>query len=76
MDLIEEGRGGYLAPAGDREAFASGIERLALSAKLREQMGRYNQKKAKRFDCLEITERMREIYQGAARGAQRREDKG
>lgn len=74
VDLIEEGRGGYLAPAGDREAFASGIERLALSAKLREQMGRYNQKKAKRFDCLEITERMREIYQGAARGAQRRED--
>ena len=55
VDLIEEGRGGYLAPAGDREAFASGIERLALSAKLREQMGR---------------------YQGAARGAQRREDKG
>jgi glycosyltransferase involved in cell wall biosynthesis len=38
--VVEEGETGFLAPAGDTEALAEALARLASSAELRERMGR------------------------------------
>lgn len=46
-ELIDEGRGGYLCPRDDVDAFADRIRQLARDPDLRAQMGAYNRAKVK-----------------------------
>lgn len=41
-EILDEGKGGYLCPLGDVDAFAKKINLLAENANLRKQMGDYN----------------------------------
>jgi len=41
-ELVEHGRGGYLCPAGDAEAFSARINELAEAPLLRNEMGAFN----------------------------------
>lgn len=44
-ELIDDGKGGFLCPVGDVDAFAEKINLLAASPALRTQMGAYNREK-------------------------------
>ena len=45
-EQIEDGKGGYLCPVGDVEAFAEKINLLAASSRMRREMGDYNRDRA------------------------------
>lgn len=47
-ELVDNGRGGFLCPAGDAASFAKRINELADSSALRTQMGEYNRTKVER----------------------------
>jgi glycosyltransferase involved in cell wall biosynthesis len=51
-ELIDEGKGGFLCPVGDVNAFAEKINLLADSPKLRHEMGEYNRAKVKKMFTL------------------------
>jgi L-malate glycosyltransferase len=59
-ELIDEGKGGFLCPVGDINAFAEKINLLADSPKLRHEMGEYNRAKVEKMFTLD---RMVEEYQ-------------
>ena len=59
-ELIDEGKGGFLCPVGDINAFAEKINLLADSPKLRREMGEYNRTKVEKMFTLD---RMVKEYQ-------------
>jgi glycosyltransferase involved in cell wall biosynthesis len=59
-ELIDEGKGGFLCPVGDINAFAEKINLLADSPKLRSEMGEYNRTKVEKMFTLD---RMVKEYQ-------------
>lgn len=59
-ELIDEGRGGFLCPVGDVDAFAEKINLLAGNPRLRHEMGEYNRDKVERMFTLK---RMTAQYQ-------------
>jgi len=59
-ELIDEGKGGFLCPVGDVNAFAERINFLADSPKLRHEMGEYNRAKVEKMFTLD---RMVKEYQ-------------
>jgi len=59
-ELIDEGKGGFLCPVGDIDAFAEKINLLADSPKLRREMGEYNRTKVEKMFTLD---RMVKEYQ-------------
>ncbi len=52
-ELIDEGKGGFLCPVGDVNAFAEKINLLADSPKLRREMGEYNRAKVEKMFTLD-----------------------
>ena len=52
-ELIDDGKGGFLCPVGDVEAFAEKINLLADSPKLRHEMGEYNRSKVEELFTVE-----------------------
>ena len=52
-ELIDNGKGGFLCPVGDVNAFAEKINLLADSPKLRREMGEYNRAKAEKMFTLD-----------------------
>jgi glycosyltransferase involved in cell wall biosynthesis len=52
-EQIDNGRGGFLCPIGDVDAFADRINFLAESPKLRREMGEYNRAKVEKYFTLE-----------------------
>jgi glycosyltransferase involved in cell wall biosynthesis len=52
-ELIDEGKGGFLCPVGDVDAFAEKINLLADSPILRREMGNYNRAKVEKMFTLE-----------------------
>ncbi len=52
-ELIDEGKGGFLCPVGDVDAFAEKINFLADSPKLRREMGEYNRTKVEKMFALD-----------------------
>ena len=52
-ELINEGKGGFLCPVGDVDAFAEKINILADSPRLRKEMGGYNRAKVEKMFTLE-----------------------
>jgi glycosyltransferase involved in cell wall biosynthesis len=59
-ELIDEGKGGFLCPVGDVDAFAEKINLLADSPILRREMGNYNRAKVEKMFTLD---RMASEYQ-------------
>ena len=59
-ELIDDGRGGFLCPVGDVEAFAGKIRLLAENPHLRREMGEYNRAKVEELFTLN---RMVDEYQ-------------
>jgi glycosyltransferase involved in cell wall biosynthesis len=59
-ELIDDGKGGFLCPVGDVNAFAEKINLLADSPKLRREMGEYNRAKVEKMFTLD---RMIKEYQ-------------
>ncbi|MRR18410.1 MAG: glycosyltransferase, partial [Deltaproteobacteria bacterium] len=51
-ELIDEGKGGFLCPVGDVDAFADRICHLAENARLRREMGDYNRAKVEKLFTL------------------------
>lgn len=62
VDLIDEGKGGFLVPPLDADGFAKAITRLIENPQLREEMGNYNREKVKAFDIEVVKSKMLEIY--------------
>ena len=52
-ELVNHGKGGFLCPVGDVEAFAEKINLLADSPGLRKEMGEYNRNKVEKMFTLE-----------------------
>ena len=52
-ELIDHGKGGFLCPLGDVDAFAQKINHLAESPQLRREMGEYNRARVERMFTLE-----------------------
>lgn len=63
VDLLAEGKGGFLYHPDDTEGFADGITKLAQSPKLRQGMGLFNQEKIKPFDETNVKRELAMIYQ-------------
>ncbi|MGR9000289.1 MAG: glycosyltransferase family 4 protein [Gammaproteobacteria bacterium] len=52
-ELVDEGKGGFLCPLGDVQAFADKINQLAEDAFLRREMGEYNRAKVEKAFTME-----------------------
>jgi len=52
-ELIDNGKGGFLCPVGDVDAFAEKINLLADSPKLRHEMGEYNRTKVEKMFTID-----------------------
>lgn len=63
VDLIDEGKGGFLVSPLAADGFAEAIKRLIENPVLREEMGNYNREKVKAFDIEVVKSKMLEIYQ-------------
>lgn len=62
VDLIDEGKGGFLVSPLAADGFAEAIKRLIDDSILREEMGKYNQEKVKAFDIEVVKSKMLKIY--------------
>ena len=62
-DLVEDGKGGFLVPAGEVAEYAKSIAILYHNAEKREQMGQHNSEKAKQYDVENINRQMARIYE-------------
>lgn len=62
-EQIDDGKGGFLCPVGDAEAFAERINILADSAKLRREMGDYNRAKVEqKFSLEQMVNEYRKLF--------------
>jgi glycosyltransferase involved in cell wall biosynthesis len=62
-EQIDDGKGGFLCPVGDAEAFAERINILADSAKLRREMGGYNRAKVEqKFSLEQMVNEYRKLF--------------
>ena len=63
-EVVEEGKGGFLCPVGDVDAFAEKINILADSPKLRREMGEYNRSKVeKQFTVDRMVKEYQELFE-------------
>ncbi|MEE1279514.1 MAG: glycosyltransferase family 4 protein [Oscillospiraceae bacterium] len=63
VDLIENGKNGYLCPAADDSAFSKAIENLANSPELRLKISKENLEKIKQYDVSVVEKEIRAIYE-------------
>lgn len=62
VDLIEDGKGGFLCAPDDVSGFAEAINKIATDEKLRNNMGEYNKENVKKFDISVVKAEMEKIY--------------
>ncbi|MEA4820812.1 MAG: glycosyltransferase, partial [Erysipelotrichales bacterium] len=62
VDLIDEGKGGFLVPPKDVDSFASAINILISDKKLKENYGKYNKEKIKAFDINIVNSMMLDLF--------------
>ena len=68
-ELIDNGKGGFLCPVGDVEAFAEKINLLADSPKLRREMGEYNRSKVeKMFTVQRMVSEYKDLFEQVLSG--------
>lgn len=58
VDLIDEGRGGYLVSATDVNAYAVAISKLSKNTALQRTFGKYNIEKVKQFDIHKVIQQI------------------
>lgn len=63
VDLIEEGKGGYLCKPDDIEEFARTINLVSEDSKMRRKMGKSNLETIKKFDVDNVKKEMKKIYE-------------
>lgn len=62
VDLVKEGKGGYLCNLADVEAYAEAIKNLVDNPTVKEAMSSFNLEKVKEFDSSIVTDEMKKIY--------------
>lgn len=63
-ELIDDGKGGFLCPVGDVDAFAEKINFLAESSLMRKEMGQYNRVKVEKMFTLDrMVKQYRELFE-------------
>lgn len=63
-ELVDDGKGGFLCPVGDVDAFAEKINILAGSPNLRKEMGQYNRAKVEKLFTLDrMAKEYRELFE-------------
>lgn len=62
VDLIENGKGGFLEEANDSEGFAKKISLLANDSELRKKMKDYNLERIEKFDIKIVERKLEKIY--------------
>lgn len=62
VDLIEEGKGGFLCAPDDASGFANAINIVANDKELRNNMKEYNEEIIKKFEVSVVKEEMEKIY--------------
>ena len=63
-ELIDNGKGGFLCPVGDVNAFAEKINLLAGSPKIRREMGEYNRWKVEKyFTVRQMVKKYEELFE-------------
>lgn len=68
IDLIENGKGGFLEEPNDSEGFAKKINLLANNSKLRKEMKNYNFERIKDFDIKIVEKELEKIYKEVLKG--------
>ena len=63
VDLLDEGKGGYLRSVSDLEGFAECLRTLAEDEELRKQMSLYNLEAIKAYDVSVVKKEIEQIYQ-------------
>ena len=63
VDLIENGRGGYLSDPNDVVGFAENIEKLIADKNERIKMSNNNKKDIQKFGKIKVNNQMRQIYE-------------
>jgi glycosyltransferase involved in cell wall biosynthesis len=66
--LVEDGRNGLIAPAGDAQALATRIRTLAVNAELRHQLGEAAREDVQRFSEAAWVEGMRQALHAVGAG--------
>ena len=62
-ELIDEGKGGFLCPPGDVNAFAEKLNILANSPRMRREMGEYNRSKVeKEFTLVRMVKEYKRLF--------------
>lgn len=62
VDLIEEGKGGYLVKPNDVDEFAGIIYKVVENVELRQKMRKYNLEAVKKYDIKNIQNIVRNVY--------------
>lgn len=62
VDLLEDGKGGYLCGPINVDAYAESISKLAEDVVLRNRMGKFNRNHIKRYDVSVVERKIRDIY--------------
>ncbi len=62
IDLIDEGKGGFLYHPDDVSGFANGIKKFVADHELVKKISHYNLEKIKDFDCKVISNRIKDSY--------------
>lgn len=63
VDLIEDGKGGYLCNPRDADNYAIAINSIVNNSQLSSEMSAYNKKEIKKYDITVVEEEIRHIYQ-------------
>lgn len=62
VDLMEQGKGGFLCPSNDPSGFADAINQIAGDVSLREQMGACNLQRIQDYDIRVVEQEIQNIY--------------
>ena len=63
VDLIEDGKGGYLCPSTDVDGFAQAIRNIFEDSDMREKMREHNLARIKGFDISVVEQEIKRIYE-------------
>ena len=63
LDLVKEGRNGFLVEPGDEKGFAIAIKKLLKDKKMRDEMGKRGREMAKDFSVVKMVEKIDVLYE-------------
>lgn len=63
IDLIQDGKGGYLVDSGNMDGFKECIEKLVIDEEKRKTFGDFNQNYIRKFSIENVKEQMAKVYE-------------